>query len=117
MTDIAVPLMLTQERCSGDTSYGPMGPGGQSDHAAARFPPASDVFTGRPKACSCCQTLVQEAVEPQVIDKGMPAPGLLARALVSRLVDRMPYCRQEQGKARSGVHTPRATLASWAGQT
>lgn len=75
------------------------------------------MFTGRPKACSCCQTLVQEAVEPQVIDKGMPAPGLLARALVSRLVDRMPYCRQEQGKARSGVHTPRATLASWAGQT
>ncbi len=68
-------------------------------------------------ACKCCQTLVQEPVEPQIIDKGMPAPGLLAHTLVSRFVDHMPYYRQEQINARSGVHTPRATLASWAGQT
>jgi transposase len=68
-------------------------------------------------ACKCCQTLVQEPVEPQIIDKGMPAPGLLAHTMVSRFVDHMPYYRQEQVNARSGVHTPRATLASWAGQT
>ena len=68
-------------------------------------------------ACKCCQILVQEPVEPQIIDKGMPAPGLLAHTLVSRFVDHMPYYRQEQVNARSGVHTPRATLASWAGQT
>ena len=72
-------------------------------------------------ACRCCQQkgearLVQEPVEPQIIDKGMPAPGLLAHTLVSRFVDHMPYYRQEQINARSGVHTPRATLASWAGQ-
>ena len=67
--------------------------------------------------CKCCQTLVQEPVEPQIIDKGMPAPGLLAHTLVSRFVDHLPYYRQEQINARSGVHTPRATLASWAGQT
>lgn len=68
-------------------------------------------------ACKCCQTLVQEPVEPQIIDKGMPAAGLLAHTMVSRFVDHMPYYRQQQINARSGVHTPRATLASWAGQT
>ena len=29
----------------------------------------------------------------------------------------LPYYRQEQINARSGVHTPRSTLAAWAGQT
>jgi transposase len=67
-------------------------------------------------ACKCCQTLVQEPVEPQVIDKGMPAAGLVAHVLVSRFVDHLPYYRQEDINARSNVHTPRSTLASWSGQ-
>jgi len=58
---------------------------------------------------------VQEPVEPQVIDKGLPAPGLVAHTLVSRFVDHIPYYRQETIGARSGVHTPRSTLASWSG--
>ena len=66
-------------------------------------------------ACKCCQTLVQEPVAPQVIDKGMPAPGLVAHTLVSRFVDHIPYYRQETINARSGVHTPRSTLAAWSG--
>jgi transposase len=68
-------------------------------------------------ACKCCQTLVQEPVEPHVIDKGMPTAGLVAHTAVSRFVDHIPYYRQEQINARSGVHTPRSTLASWSGQT
>jgi len=67
-------------------------------------------------ACKCCQTLVQEPVEPHVIDKGMPTAGLVAHTAVSRFVDHIPYYRQEQINARSGVHTPRSTLASWSGQ-
>jgi transposase len=67
-------------------------------------------------ACKCCQTLVQQPVAPQIIDKGMPAPGLIAHVLVSRFVDHLPYYRQEDINARSGVHTPRSTLASWSGQ-
>jgi transposase len=51
-------------------------------------------------------------VEPQVIDGGMPAPGLVAHTLVSRFVDHLPYYRQEQINARSQVHTPRSTLAA-----
>ena len=66
-------------------------------------------------ACKCCQTLVQESVAPQVIDKGMPTPGLVAHTLVSRFVDHIPYYRQETINARSGVHTPRSTLAAWSG--
>ena len=66
-------------------------------------------------ACRCCQTLVQEPVPPQVVDKGQPTAGLVAHTLVSRFVDHVPYYRQEQINARSGVHTPRSTLASWSG--
>ena len=40
----------------------------------------------------------------------------MAYTTVSRFVDHIPYCRQEQINARSGVHTPRSTLASWSGQ-
>ena len=67
-------------------------------------------------ACRCCQRLVQEPVAPQIIDSGMPAAGLVAHTLVSRFVDHLPYYRQEQINARSQVHTPRSTLAAWAGR-
>jgi transposase len=65
--------------------------------------------------CKCCEQLVQEPVEPQIIDKGLPTAGLVAHTLVARFVDHLPYYRQEQINARAGVHTPRSTLASWAG--
>ncbi len=67
-------------------------------------------------ACRCCQGLVQEAALPQIIDGGVPAAGLVAHTLISRFVDHLPYYRQEAINARSNVHTPRSTLASWSGQ-
>jgi transposase len=71
-------------------------------------------------ACKCCSSkgqgrLVQEPVEPQIIDKGVPTAGLVAHTLVAHFVDHLPYYRIEQINARSGVHTPRSTLASWSG--
>ena len=66
-------------------------------------------------AFRCCQTLVQEPVAPQVVDKGQPTAGLVAHTLVARFVDHLPHYRRAQVNARSGVHTPRSTLASWAG--
>lgn len=66
-------------------------------------------------SCKCCERLVQEPVAPQIIDKGIPTAGLVAHTLVSHFVDHMPYYRIEQVNARSGVHTPRSTLASWSG--
>ena len=53
-------------------------------------------------ACRCCQRLVQEPVDPQIIDSGMPTAGLVAHTLVSRFVDHLPYYRQETINARSG---------------
>lgn len=67
-------------------------------------------------ACRCCQTLKQQPAAPEIIDGGVPASGLLAHLLISRFTDHMPYYRQEAINARSGVHTPRSTLAAWAGQ-
>ncbi|MDE2299928.1 MAG: IS66 family transposase [Burkholderiales bacterium] len=71
-------------------------------------------------ACRCCQRqgierLVQEPADPQIIDGGIAASGLVAHTLISRFVDHLPYYRQETINARSGVHTPRSTLAAWAG--
>ena len=67
-------------------------------------------------ACRCCQCLVQEPAAPQIIDGGMPAAGLVAHTMVSHFVDHLPYYRLESINARSGVHTPRSTLASWSGR-
>ena len=66
-------------------------------------------------ACRCCERLVQEPVEPQLIDGGVPASWLVAHTLISRFVDHLPYYRQEAINTRAGVHTPRSTLAAWAG--
>lgn len=66
-------------------------------------------------ACRCCQALRQEAAAAEIVDGGIPAAGLLAHTLVARFVDHLPYYRQEAINARSGVHTPRSTLAAWAG--
>ena len=67
-------------------------------------------------ACRCCQVLKQQPAVAEVIDGGLPASGLLAHTLISRFADHLPYYRQEEINARAGVHTPRSTLASWAGQ-
>lgn len=66
-------------------------------------------------ACACCQTLVQVPVEPHVIDKGIPTPGLLAQVLVGKFADHLPLYRQEAIFGRAGVALPRSTLAQWVG--
>ena len=71
-------------------------------------------------ACRCCSQqgqgqLRQEPAAPDVVDGGIPASGLVAHTLISRFADHLPYYRQEQINARAGVHTPRSTLAAWAG--
>ena len=66
-------------------------------------------------ACACCQTLVQVAVEPHIIDKGIPTPGLLAQVLINKFADHLPLHRQEAIFGRAGVALPRSTLAQWVG--
>jgi transposase len=50
----------------------------------------------------------------RLLDRSLPAPGLLAHVLVSKYCDHLPLYRQEQTYARRhGVHLPRQTLARW----
>ena len=58
----------------------------------------------------------QEPADAQIIDGGIAASGLVAHTLISRFVDHLPYYRQEAINARSGVHTPRSTLAAQSGR-
>ncbi len=59
---------------------------------------------------------MRQPVAPQLIDTGMPAPGLVALVLVSRFMDHLQHYHQEEINARLNGHTPRSTLASWSGQ-
>jgi transposase len=57
--------------------------------------------------------LVAPAI-PQVIEGGLPAPGLLAQILVSRFCDHLPYYRQSDIFAqRLEVHIPRQQMVQW----
>jgi len=66
-------------------------------------------------ACACCQTVQAAPMPAQVIDKGIPAPGLLAQVVVAKHDDHLPLYRQTEIYARSGVHIPRSSMAQWIG--
>ncbi len=62
-------------------------------------------------ACACCQTIQAAPMPAQMIDKGIPAPGLLAQVAVAKHDDHLPLYRQTEIYARSGVHIPRSSMA------
>jgi transposase len=66
-------------------------------------------------ACACCQSMQAAALPAQIIDKGIPAPGLLAQIVIAKHDDHLPLYRQEEIYARSGVHIPRSSMAQWVG--
>lgn len=66
-------------------------------------------------ACACCQTIQAAPMPAQIIDKGVPAPGLLAQVVVAKHDDHLPLYRQSEIYARSGVHLPRSSMAQWIG--
>ena len=49
----------------------------------------------------------------RLLDRSLPAPGLLAHILVGKYCDHLPLYRQEQIYGRQGVQLPRQTLARW----
>jgi len=60
-----------------------------------------------------CAPLIAPLPE-RLLDRSLPAPGLLAHVLVSKYCDHLPLYRQEQiFLRRYGVHLPRQTLARW----
>ena len=66
-------------------------------------------------ACSCCRTIQAAPMPAQIIDKGLPAPGLLAQVVIAKHDDHLPLYRQTEIYARSGVHIARSSMAQWVG--
>ena len=66
-------------------------------------------------ACACCQTIQAAPLPAQIIDKGIPAPGLLAQVVIAKHDDHLPLYRQTEIYARSGVHIARSSMAQWVG--
>jgi transposase len=50
------------------------------------------------------------------IARGLAGPGLLAKVVVSKYCDHLPWHRQTRMFAREGVHIPRSTLCGWSEQ-
>ena len=71
----------------------------------------------RPKyACRICSDGVTQApAAPRLIEGGLPTEGAIAHVLVSKFADPLPFYRQGQILARSGIQVDRSTLADWAG--
>lgn len=66
--------------------------------------------------CACCQTVLAAAMPAQVIDKGIPAAGLLAQVIIAKFDDHLPLFRQEEIYRRSGAFIARSSMAGWVGQ-
>jgi len=66
-------------------------------------------------ACACCQSIQAAPMPAQIIDKGIPAAGLLAQVVVAKHDDHLPLYRQTEIYARSGVHIARSSMAQWVG--
>ena len=66
-------------------------------------------------ACACCQMIQAAPMPAQIIDKGIPAPGLLAQVVIAKHDDHLPLYRQEEIYQRSGVHIARSSMAQWIG--
>lgn len=65
-------------------------------------------------ACKHCTESITTADKPiQPIEKGLPAPGLLAHVAVSKYGDHLPLNRLENIFNRQGVQLNRSTMCGW----
>ena len=72
-------------------------------------------YTCRNAECNR-ERLVQAKTEPQIIDKSVATPELLAHILISKYADHLPLYRQSLIYQRSGVYLSDSTLADWVGR-
>ncbi len=66
--------------------------------------------------CAVCQSITAASMPAQIIDKGIPAPGLLAQVIIAKHDDHLPLYRQEEIYRRSGAFIARSSMADWIGQ-
>ena len=70
----------------------------------------------RPKlSCGNCARVIQLPAPSRPIERGIPAPGLLAQVIAAKYADHCPLYRQQAIYERAGVELDRATLADWVG--
>jgi transposase len=67
-------------------------------------------------SCRQCESMAQAPMPSLPVERGRPAPGLLAHVLVGKYCDHLPLYRQSGIYAREGVDLDRATLADWVGK-
>ena len=72
----------------------------------------------RPKyACRQCEqggvVTSEKPIDGQVIEKGLPGPGLVSHVITSKYCDHLPLYRQEAMLARHGVDVARSTMCGW----
>ena len=60
--------------------------------------------------CRACEMIVSAPLPPQLIEKGLPGPGLLAEVIVNKYQDALPLYRQEQRFGRLGIELNCSTL-------
>jgi transposase len=66
-------------------------------------------------ACRHCETITTAPLPAAIIERGQPAPGLLAQVLIAKYADHEPLYRQSEIYRRSGVELARSTLTDWVG--
>lgn len=72
--------------------------------------------TVRPQySCPCCDTVHAVPLPAQLIEKGLPGPGLLAQVVIAKACDHLPLYRQQKIYQRLGADIPRSTLSDWFG--
>ncbi len=88
----------------------------QLDYEAARFVRRRTVRRKYVHRTNRDAAPVITPLAERLLDRSLPAPGLLAHILVSKYCDHLPLYRQEQiFQRRHQVHLPRQSLARWVG--
>jgi transposase len=65
-------------------------------------------------ACKCCESQVAMAAKPpQIIEKGLPGPGLLALIGADKYLYHLPLHRTEDRIGRLGAPMSRSTMSDW----
>lgn len=57
--------------------------------------------------------IITAPLPPQIIEKGIATPGLVAYIITSKFCDALPYYRQTKIFSRADIDLPRATMCSW----
>jgi transposase len=112
---VVLPLSAEERACPACGEERPV-IGYESSERLDYIPAQLKVVETRREKCACatCQGQLSTAPAPaQVIEQGIPLPGLLAYVLMAKFGYHLPLYRIEQVFAHQGVPIARTTLCDW----